>query len=291
MNSYDTIMEKLVSFANESELIQAMVLFGSRAREKNAADKYSDYDIIFLVKDVDYFLNTDQWLNQIEKYYISFQEPTAAYGQERRVFFSDAMDMDFLFYDAKKSEELAADHTIQSFFSRGYIMLVDKIDFRGAIDRNKPSEPTEEIKTVFTEKEFINLANTFWFHSIWSVKKILRGEIWAAKSCVDGYMKVLLRQMLEGYSKAVNSNNFDIWHDGRFFDNWVDEKIKKQLKTAYGTYDAEDILRALNNTMLIFSEVSCRAAAFLDYDNPITAETYAVEQIEKLTSQSFTITS
>lgn len=290
MNSYDTIMEKLVSFANESELIQAMILFGSRARGKNTADKYSDYDIIFLVKDVDYFLNTDQWLNQIAKYYISFQEPTAAYGQERRVFFSDAMDMDLLFYDTKNSEELAADHTIQSFFSRGYMMLVDKIDFKGAIERNKSSEPTEEVKTVFTEKEFINLANNFWFHSIWSVKKILRGEIWAAKSCVDNYMKVLLREMLEGYSKAV-SHDFDIWHNGKFFDNWVDEKIKKQLKTAYGTYDAEDILRALNNTMLIFSEVSSRTAAFLDYDNPITAETYAVEQIEKLTSQSFTIPS
>jgi hypothetical protein len=28
-------------------------------------------------------------------------------------------------------------------------------------------------------------------------------------------------------------------------------------------------------------------ASFLDYDNPIIEETYAVEQIEKLTSQSF----
>ncbi|MDF2543739.1 MAG: hypothetical protein K0S47_3457 [Herbinix sp.] len=69
------------------------------------------------------------------------------------------------------------------------------------------------------------------------MKKILRGEIWAAKNCVDSCMKNLLRQMLEGYSKAVNSKDFDAWHDGRFFDNWVDENIKKQLKTAYGTYD------------------------------------------------------
>jgi aminoglycoside 6-adenylyltransferase len=281
-------MEKLVSFASESELIQAMILFGSRARGKNGADKYSDYDIIFLVKDVDYFLNTNQWLNQIENYYISFQEPTAAYGQERRVFFRDAMDMDFLFYDVKYSDRLAADHTIQSFFSRGYMILVDKIDFEGAIERNKQSEPMKEINTVFTEKEFINLANTFWFHSIWSVKKLLRGETWAAKSCVDDYMKDLLRQMLEGYSKAVN-NDFDVWHDGRFFDNWVDEKIKIQLKTAYGTYDAKDILRALNNTMHIFSEVSSRTAAVLDYDNPIMTETYAVEQVEKLTSQCLAI--
>lgn len=277
-------MKKLESFANESQLIQAMVLFGSRAREKNAADKYSDYDIIFLVKDVDYFLNTDDWLNQIEKYYISFQEPTAAYGQERRVFFRDVMDMDFLFYEAKDAERLAADPTIQSFFARGYQILVDKVDFKGAMERNKPMKTTEAIKTVLTETEFINLVNIFWFHSIWSVKKILRGETWSAKSCVDGYMKDLLRQMLESYSKAAHGKDFDVWHDGRFFDNWVDEDIKRKLKTAYGAYDAEDILRALNNTMLIFSEVSSKTATLLDYDYPITAETYALEQIEKLTS-------
>jgi aminoglycoside 6-adenylyltransferase len=282
MNSYDEIMQKLVSLAKGLELIQAMILFGSRVRSKNTADKYSDYDIIFLVKDVDYFLNTDQWLTQIEEYYISFQEPTAACGQERRVFFRDAMDMDFLFYDVKGAERLVADHTIQAFFSHGYRILVDKIDFNSVIERNKPFE---EIKTNFSEKEFINLANTFWFHSIWSVKKILRGEIWSAKKCVDGYMKDLLRQMLEEYSKAVYSNDFEVWHDGRFIDDWIDQSIKKQLKASYGIYDATDILRALNNTMQLFSEVSVKTAVILDYAYPITAETYAVEQVKKLTLQ------
>ncbi len=282
MNSYNEIMQKLVSLAKGLELIQAMILFGSRVRSKNTADKYSDYDIIFLVKDVDYFLNTDQWLTQIEEYYISFQEPTAACGQERRVFFRDAMDMDFLFYDVKGAERLVADHTIQAFFSRGYRILVDKIDFNSVIERNKPFE---EIKTNFSEKEFINLANTFWFHSIWSVKKILRGEIWSAKKCVDGYMKDLLRQMLEEYSKAVYSNDFEVWHDGRFIDDWIDQSIKKQLKASYGIYDATDILRALNNTMQLFSEVSVKTAVILDYAYPITAETYAVEQVKKLTLQ------
>lgn len=286
MDSYENIMEKMVSYAIHSELIQVMLLFGSRARVKNIADKYSDYDIIFLVKDVDYFLNTDQWLNQIEKYYISFQEPTAAYGQERRVFFGDARDVDFLFYDVRESESLVADSTIQAFLSRGYKILVDKIDFKGVLERNKSFE---EIEMIFSEKEFINLANTFWFHSVWSVKKLLRGEIWSAKSCVDGYMKDLLRQMLEWYSKAVNSKEFDVWHDGRFLDRWVDENIKKQLKTAYGTYDAVDILRAMTNTMRIFSEVSSKTAAILNFDYSKDAETYAVEQIEKLTSQTITI--
>jgi hypothetical protein len=45
-----------------------------------------------------------------------------------------------------------------------------------------------------------------------------------------------------------------------------------------------DILRAMTNTMRIFSEVSSKTAAILDYAYPKEAETYAVEQIKKLTS-------
>lgn len=285
MVSYDNIMSKLMLFANESELIQVMILFGSRARDKNVADTYSDYDIIFLVKDVDYFMNTDSWLNQIDKYYISFQEPTVACGQERRVFFGDALDMDFLFYDVKKSEQLATDSTIQAFLSRGYKILIDKINFERVIECKKPFE---ELATILSEKEFTNLSNTFWFHTIWSVKKILRGETWSAKSCVDGYMKNLLRQMIECYSKTLYSKNLDVWHDGRFFDTWVDEDIKKRLKTAYGTYDAADVLRAMTNTMNIFSEISKKTAIMLDYTYPIEAESYAVEQTKKLMSQYLT---
>ncbi|MBH1940013.1 aminoglycoside 6-adenylyltransferase [Mobilitalea sibirica] len=284
-NSYTSILESLVSYADKSDLIQSMILFGSRARVNNTADKYSDYDIILLVKDIDYFLNSDEWLNQIEKYYISFQEPTAAGGQERRVFFKEAMDMDFLFYHANESERLAADPTIKAFLSRGYKVLVDKIDFEDDIERNKPFEETGNI---FSEKEFLNLVNTFWFHSIWSVKKILRGELWSAKSCIDCYMKNLLRQMVEEYSKAMHGKEYDIWHDGRFFDQWVDEKIRIQLKTAYGSYDTIDMLRALNHTIHIFSEVSQKTSAILNYTYPITAESYAMEQITTLSSPTIT---
>ena len=44
-----------------------MVLFGSRARAEKKADKFSDYDLIFFVSDVDYFIHTDEWLRGIEE--------------------------------------------------------------------------------------------------------------------------------------------------------------------------------------------------------------------------------
>lgn len=90
-------------------------------------------------------------MNQIEKYYISFLEPTAAGGQERRVFFSDAMDMDFLFYDVKESERLAAENTIQSFFSHGYDVKKSgrgsaRFNILNGVSSNKVTELIERIR-------------------------------------------------------------------------------------------------------------------------------------------------
>lgn len=95
MRNEDSILLKLIFYAENDPRVRAMVLFGSRAREEKKADRFSDYDLIFFVSDVDYFVHSDEWLRGIAEPGISFFENTAVQDYERRVFFDDAMDMDF----------------------------------------------------------------------------------------------------------------------------------------------------------------------------------------------------
>ena len=46
----------------------------------------------------------------------------------------------------------------------------------------------------------INMINDFFFHTIWASKKILRGELWTAKMCIDAYLKKYLLKITEMYS-------------------------------------------------------------------------------------------
>ena len=171
-----------------------MVLFGSRARAEKKADKFSDYDLIFFVSDVDYFIHTDEWIRGIEEARISFVEPTAVQDYERRVFFDNAMDIDFLFYNVMDVERITADPIIQSFYKKGYKILVDKIDYARLV---ASSRFTKRETSSFSEQAYLNHVNDFWFHTIWATKKLRRGEIWAAKNCIDGYLKNKIREMLE----------------------------------------------------------------------------------------------
>lgn len=279
MGKYEELFEKIKKFAEEEDKIKSMVLFGSRARSIKKADDYSDYDIIFFVDDIKYFTEKDEWLKEISDYYISFVEHTAVQDYERRIFFDDAMDMDFIFYNAADAERITNDPIIKAWYSRGYRIIVDKIDYSKMITGDLA---TGNEDNMLTEAQFNNLLQTFWFHTIWSVKKVMRGEIWSAKNCIDSYLKTLLRQVIEYHEKADKGWTFDTWHDGRFFDDWVTPKVKLELNDAYGRYDAESLNKALLKTMELFSKEARTTAVLLNYSYPVKVEEYAFKQVNRL---------
>ncbi|MBE5960973.1 MAG: hypothetical protein E7256_06235 [Lachnospiraceae bacterium] len=279
METYEMLFDKIKVFAQKEERIRAMVLFGSRARKEKSFDEYSDYDIIFFVSDENYFLKTDGWLKNIAEYKISFVEPTAARGFERRIFFDNAMDMDFIFYNVKDVEKITQSSIIQSWYARGVEVIVDKIGYQMLMQNMVPVHATYQKPTV---DEFENLVHTFWFHAIWAEKKLLRGEIWAAKNCIDGYMKTLLREMLEYRKKSQQGLNFDTWHDGRFIDEWLEPEVKSALNHAYGKYERTNLETAMEKTMNLFSTAAKQAAKNWGYVYPLCAEQYAFEQVKRL---------
>lgn len=279
MPNDNQILQKLISFAENDPRISAMVLFGSRAREEKKADRFSDYDLIFFVSDVDSFIHSDEWLRGIAEPRISFFENTAVQDYERRVFFDDALDMDFLFYNVKDVERITADPIIRVWYAKGHRILVDKINYSKIVEASCPA-PME--KKAITEQDFCNNVNNFWFHTIWATKKLCRGEVWAAKNCIDGYLKNLLREMLEYEAIARYGAGFDVWHDGRFFDEWVDPYIRSGLQDAYGKYDRESLQSALANTMDLYTTAARNTARLMNYPYPTGVEEYAHRTLQQM---------
>jgi aminoglycoside 6-adenylyltransferase len=80
----------------------------------------------------------------------------------------------------------------------------------------------------------------FWYHALWTARKLRRGEVFTAKACCDGRMKWILIRMLEWHA-----GDRDTWHDGRFLEEWADPRAITELCDAYARYDAADVERAL----------------------------------------------
>ena len=277
MNECENILTDLIKLAELTEQMKAGIIIGSRARTERPADEYSDIDIILLVDDIEFFIQSDEWLNKLGKYHISFSEYTVANGKERRVFFDNAFDADFIFLQANEIDRIEKDNDLKTMISRSYRILFDKIGFDSALRRMVlPTEPYLPL----SESEFNNIVNNFWFHSIWATKKVLRGELWVAKACVDSYMKDILLKIIELYSHAVNGSTYGTWHCGRFIEQWAEPWIVELFPNIYARYHANDILQALLETIDIFRKLAIKTAERLNYDYPYDAENYAANFLE-----------
>ena len=71
------------------------------------------------------------------------------------------------------------------------------------------------------EAAFRELAHDFWYHALWTAKKLRRGEVYTALLCLDGYLKVRLVVLLGWHARAVDPS-VDTWHAGRFLERWAD---------------------------------------------------------------------
>ena len=54
-----------------------------------------------------------------------------------------------------------------------------------------------------TEQECLEAINDFWYHALWTAKKLRRGELLSAKGCCDGHLKELLLRMTAWHAGAT----------------------------------------------------------------------------------------
>lgn len=269
MDRYAAIKNNLLRCANEDDNIQAIVLIGSSTRNALPADVYSDLDVIIVTN------STENWLYQgypekLGDLKISFVEPTLGGGKERRVLYGGSLDVDMIIFTPEQFVEATKGGVSSWVMNRGYEVLYDAEQYSALLEKYIS---TEISITDMSESEYVNMVNDFFFHIVWASKKVLRGELWSAKMCVDAYLKNYLLKMIEVYS--ASKYHTDVWHDGRFLDRWAEESIRNDLKKCFAHYDKEDIIVALSSTMKLFGRLAGNVADMKGYAYPETADEYA----------------
>ena len=271
------LLERIVAYSREDDRIFAVVLIGSHARTGTPADVFSDLDLVLVVEDPKPFLVTDTWLEQIGTLRLSFTEPTIGGDVERRVVFDDALDVDFLLLTKATVEAALPDGSANALLSRGYRLLLDKAGYDWPM-----REPVSTARYAIPSADtFVNLVQDFWFHAMWSTKKWLRGELWAAKNCVDGYMKSKLLWMIEQYEHTIHGPEYDTWFGGRFLDRWADDTVISGLKRSYATYSETTLPSALLATMELFRTLATHVSDAYSFPYPAAADKYSSDWVER----------
>ncbi len=272
MNRFSSMIENFVLWGRQNDDLYAAFMIGSQAREDHPADQYSDLDLVMVVENPDDYLLSDSWLEQIGKFHISFTEDTVGGAKERRILFEHALDVDFVILPKSHFNAIIGSGEIGGILERGCRILIDKMGIRPLL----PAFPVDKpARGLMAEAEFINIVNDFWYHTVWTAKKLVRGELWTAKMCVDSYMKWKLLALIECRALIQNGLDYDVWHNGRFLEEWADERTVQTLSGCFSHYEKEDMARALLCTMDLFRLAASEIADKLHYDYPKEADEYA----------------
>jgi len=302
--SMEQLEQRFAAWAQTQPDIRAAMVVGSRARADHPADEWSDLDIMVITTRPERLLGSSDWLKSIGEYWLTFLEPTPTGGRmERRVLFEGALDVDFAVIPhgrvrqaarflpllrrfpllfrllpkgmAQRIREDLADAA--NIFGRGLRVLVDKEGLAAKLPQvlaeARPYRPP-------TQREFLNAANDFWYHAVWTAKKLRRGELWWAKLCCDSHMGQLLLEMIEWHAHAMKGADYDTWQLGRFLEEWADPRALADLRHAFAHYDEDDIWRALLASMDLFRWLAIETAQRLGHPYRAEADERVTEWVK-----------
>ena len=241
----DLTAATVADWARAQEDVRAAVVIGSQARHEAPADRWSDLDVVLFLDEPERLASDASWIESFGTPVLSFLERAPVSGQvERRVLYDDGQDVDFVLLDASAWREVMAEPDPAAVLARGYRVLHDELGISVALaELTSPAEPEPPDAAALSE-----LANDFWYHALWTARKLRRGEVFTAIGCLDGYLKARLVTLLEWHARALDPSA-DTWHGGRFLEHWADPGALAALERAYAHYDLRDVARALWETI------------------------------------------
>lgn len=265
LHNVNTRMELLAAavadWARERDDVRGALVVGSQARSDVPADRWSDLDVGLFVDDPARLADDATWVEEFGRPVLTFLEPTAFGNRvERRVLYEGGQDVDFALLESSAWRQFASLPEARVTAKRGYRVLYDEVGIANALrELPAPTAPTPPDASALTE-----LASDFWYHALWTAKKLRRGEVFTAISCLDGYLKERLVTLLEWHARAVDPS-VDVWHHGRFLERWADPGALAALERAYAHYDLRDVARALWETVDLFQGLEEETARRLGF--------------------------
>lgn len=269
------LLDRFTAWAAGNDAIRAAILIGSRARSDRPADAWSDIDLLVFTSDVASLRDDGAWVEAMGPVVLTYLEPTEVAPEivERRALYRSGQDVDYVLLPVEMLALLGnepADSAVAprkplvaGILRRGQRVLMDKDDRLGDLDAlvalaPKPRSPDAG--------ELANVIKDFWYHALWTARKLRRGETLMALGCCDVGMKDKLLTVARWHAQV--SGGRDTWHQTRFFEEWADPRLVADLRGCYAHYDPADIARALGATMRAFDWIARETADRLAFAYP-----------------------
>lgn len=268
----ETEMLDLILQIAKTIQVEAITMSGSRTNPKAPKDEFQDYDVVYVVDNLDNLTSDLSWLDQFGKRIIE-QEVALDHRCLNLMLFEDGNRIDLTLCPKKHIKEWVdseADYTVLK-------------DEKGLFESYSPSPKRFWIHPA-TDTDFKKSCNEFWWVSAYVVKGICRNQLIYA---TDHLYSICQQELLKVLSWQVASDRgkVDIGKNYKYLFNYLPAEKEKEFSNLLDFSNSDKITQSLFATMQLFHQ-EAQALAYkmgFDYRKDVAEKMieYAEERVKK----------
>ena len=278
MKSEKEVMALICQVANADDRIRAVLLTGSRANPKAAKDLFQDFDIIYIVTELDTYLRDHTWVDIFgERLILQLPEEMIIGDKDNHSFhylmlFKDGNRIDLTLFPLDK---LATDFKPNSLTK----VLLDK----GKLFQKLPV-PTDKDYLILrpTEKEFTDCCNEFWWVSTYVAKGLCRNEITYAKEMLEIPVRAMFLKIIEWYIGYRKNFSVSFGIAGRYMRYHLPPDLYTKILSTYPNSNRENIWDSLFLMTELFSDLAGKIAQTTGFNYNLEQEKNVTQYVKSV---------
>ena len=235
----DPEMLNLILHTAKTLQVEAVAMSGSQTNPKAPKDEFQDYDVVYVVDDLDTLTSNLAWLDQFGKRIIE-QEVTLGHRRLYLMLFEDGTRIDLTLCPKEYIQEWVDSEA-------GFRVLKDE---NGLFEAYQPNA-----KRYWTappsEEEFAASCNEFWWVSAYVVKGIRRNQLLYATDHFYGICQQELLKIL-AWQVASEKGIVDIGKNYKYLFQYLQAEQEKEFSALLDLSSLEKVSQSLFATMKLF---------------------------------------
>ena len=221
--------------------VKAVAMSGSRTNPKASKDEFQDYDVVYIVDDLDNLTSNLSWLDQFGKRIIE-QEVVLAHRRLYLMLFEDGNRIDLTLCPKDHIQEWVDSEA-------GFTVFEDPEHLFEPYSQNLERYWTSPA----TETNFVKSCNEFWWVSAYVVKGICRKQVIYATDhlygiCQQEFLKILAWQV------ASDRGTVDVGKNYKYLFNYLPAEKEKEFSSLLDFASLDKIIQSLFATMTLFHQ-------------------------------------
>ena len=265
MRTEKEMLDIILTYAAEHDEIKVVGIEGSRIHPKITKDALQDYDITYIVTNMNTFIKDEEWLDIFGKrIFMQKPEGMTLYEPQLGNWFSYLM----LLEDGNRIDlKIVPVEEIDLYlYSESLIkILLDKDNMVGEIPL--PSNETYLVKLP-TPKHFEDCCNEFWWVSTYVAKGLCRKEFLYATDYLNQTLRTELYRMISWNVGIETDFSESVGKSQRFLEQRVSKELWGRIIETYKMHSYDDLWQTLYLIQDLFREVSKEVAEKLEFPYP-----------------------